>query len=249
MSGWFSQKAKEEQATVDKEVYDKALDENMKLKGQVDKLMLNHKQNAAKLQEAEARLKELLAKTEEESIKLGLLSTDTTRKKDKYTELLIGDVREILVLEQELRILEDKNLKLKKKLSKTNQARQAEIKEQTELIKQIEGDYLISSIASDQRAKMSSKEEENEKKKALIKQLKDATNNLSILENFKEAAEKYEYPLKEKAARKPSKEVSRELPTKQKSITESTAKSKERKVEEKTVVSQKSGWDEDIDIE
>jgi len=246
MSRWFGKNSKEVPETVDKEVYDKAVSENKRLKGDVDKLMLDNKENDAKLEEAQKKLNELLIKTEEESVILGLLSTDKTREKDKYIEVLIGDVKEILVLEQELRRLEEKSIKLRERQSKPDTTKKAEIKDQMKLIKLIEGEYLISSIETDLRASMTGKEEEEKKKEAFEKQLKNATNNLSIVENLKKAAYDYENPTQEKAT--PPKQSSHNEGKKaEKNVKENTSSKVEERVKKEK--SNTEGWDEEVEIQ
>lgn len=245
MSGWFGQKSKEMRETVDKEAYDKAVDENMKLKGQVDKLMLNHKESGDRLSEAERRLRELTGQSEEESIKLGLLAADETRKRDKYLNILVKDVSEILVLEQQLKSLEEKNLKLKERLSKADSAKQAEVKEHIELIKQIEGEYLIASVSSDRRARMSRKEEEEEKSKALLHQLNATVKHLATLEVLNNSVR----PIVEKSVSKPSFKKS---PAARRERKEKGLKGDERigefgKKENSPGVSK--GWDDDVEIQ
>lgn len=275
MTGWFRQKTREIRETVDKELYDKAMDDNIRLKGQIDKLTLNNKKNYDKLNEAQAMLQELTKQAEEGSIKLGLLANDKTRKKDKYVNLLVENVKKILALEKKLNVLEDKNKKLKEKQSKID----TEIKDQTENIKQIEGEYLISSISSERRAKMSGKEEQEEKKSALSQQLKNANDWLPTLEKLYNTSHKEEQAIKEKvivgkrSLHKPlsneSSERKHESPMKAKSgvpgrqskdaeskknkpseTKEYVVKTEENKdVDEKASDVNKVGWGEDIDIQ
>eukprot|EP00826_Nyctotherus_ovalis_P056611 TRINITY_DN7681_c0_g1_i5.p1 TRINITY_DN7681_c0_g1~~TRINITY_DN7681_c0_g1_i5.p1 ORF type:complete len:169 (+),score=58.04 TRINITY_DN7681_c0_g1_i5:70-576(+) len=165
--------------------------------------------------------------------------------RDRYLEILIKSVNEILVLEQQLKSLEEKNLKLKERLSKADSAKQAEIKEQIELIKQIEGEYLIASIPSDRRARMSRKEEEEEKSKALLHQLNDTVKHLAALEALNSSAP----PIVEKAASKPS---FRKSPATRYEHKEERFKGNEKVGEfskKESSPGTSKGWDDDVEIQ
>eukprot|EP01022_Parablepharisma_sp_SALTPOND_P012920 TRINITY_DN1681_c1_g1_i11.p5 TRINITY_DN1681_c1_g1~~TRINITY_DN1681_c1_g1_i11.p5 ORF type:complete len:230 (-),score=34.32 TRINITY_DN1681_c1_g1_i11:1443-2132(-) len=183
MASWiFGQKPREPQReTVDKEFYDKALDENIRLKEQLKKVTVNSEDRKSKLNGIEKRFKELQIQLEEDSTLLGILANDTGRNKDKYTGILISTAKEILSLEQKLKLLEDKNKKLTAKVAQPKVSKGKEIANRQSTIKEIEGEYLISSLPSAQRASMSGKEEAAEKQKALVEELEEIDKRLEVM--------------------------------------------------------------------
>ena len=242
MRSWFGQKPKEDKETVDKELYDKITDENRSLKGKIDKLSLTNKQYSTKLNEMEQRIKELNGEYENASIKLGLMANDKSKEKNEYIQILTESVKEILAFEKKLKVLDEKNKKLKEKSLKSANSKKSDIENKKRTIKQIEGDFMISSMSPEDIASMTGKEEEEEKAKALINQSKQIENAFVVLNKMKNNAdgdmvvEEIEVIEENRGNRKNRKTKANNEDDKQFSP-------------DKPEVNKQSGWDEEINIE
>lgn len=183
---WLSsgpKKKAQQSETVDKEIYDKTFDENTKLNTQFKKLAITFEERKPKLDEADKKIQQLQNKLNEGTVLLGILANDNARTSDKKLAKLAQSVREIIDLEQKIKILEDKNIKLLAK-SGNKTASEKDIQNKINAIKEIEGDYNLSNINPTKRAQMSIKEEIYEKNKILSEQMENARKNAILIQKM-----------------------------------------------------------------
>ncbi len=186
MSWIFGQKPREQETPdPDRELYNRAMEENAKLTEQKRKILADTDQRRKKLEEQSTRLRETETQLGEKAVLLGVLANDQERAKaSKQMAALTSTVKEMLSLERRLRELEDKNARLRGKLERSKNSRE---KDPRVAVKDVEADYLLScSMNERSRGKLSSKEEAVEKQKALGEMLQASLVNHKAATGFAE---------------------------------------------------------------